>query len=64
MTAAIIKKKSDSSVLTSCEIQKDRYEQLLRYENDHTKILHMDAKSCLESFPPDSIDVVISTLPL
>jgi|JI10StandDraft_1071094.scaffolds.fasta_scaffold400594_2 phospholipid N-methyltransferase len=64
MTRAILAKKDDRALLTSCEIEKDRYEWLKKYHNDHTKILHMDAAACLETFSKESIDLVISTLPL
>lgn len=63
-TRAILKRKMNETVLTSCEIEKDRYEDLKKYDNHHTKILHMDAEACLKTFPEWSREVVISTLPL
>ena len=64
MTRAILEKKEDRTILTSCEIEKDRYEGLKKYENHHTKIVLMDTAACLETFPEGSIEIVISTLPL
>jgi phospholipid N-methyltransferase len=64
MTRAILEKKHDGSTLTCCEIEKDRYEWLKQYHNSHTKIVHMDAQACLESFQDESIDIIVSTLPL
>lgn len=63
-TRAILKRKMDDTILTSCEIEKERYKDLTVYHNHHTKIVHMDAQACLETFSPGSIEVVISTLPL
>ncbi|GAB0175036.1 MAG: rRNA adenine N-6-methyltransferase family protein [Candidatus Altimarinota bacterium] len=64
MTRAILEKKNDSTHLTSCEIEKDRYEGLRKYHNNHTSIVHLDAEACLNSFPREGVDIVISTLPL
>lgn len=64
MTQAILEKKQDFTHLTSCEIEKDRYEGLKKYHNHHTSIVHMDAEACLNTFSSGSVDVVVSTLPL
>ncbi len=63
-TRAILKRKIDKTLLTSCEIEKFRFDDLKKYNNHHTKILHMDAEACLNTMKEGSVEVVISTLPL
>jgi phospholipid N-methyltransferase len=64
MTRALIKNKDDSTILTCCEIEEDRFDGLKKYENEHTKIVLMDAENCLKQFQAESVDLVVSTLPL
>lgn len=64
MTRAIIAKKNDSTIFTTCEIQESRFHELKKYQNSHTNVLLMDAEACLSQFVPWTVQAIVSTLPL
>ena len=64
MTRALISQKWKTAHLTSCELDRDRYEWLKHLESDSVKIVLLDAEKCLSTFARGSVDLIISTLPL
>lgn len=64
MTRALISQKWQTTYLTVCELDKERYDGLKRLETETIKIVHLDAEKCLSTFAPLSVDLIISTLPL
>ncbi len=64
MTRAIISKRLSWTHLTSCEIEESRYIDLRDMDTPDVHIMHLDAERCLQAFSPESVDLIVSTLPL